>query len=115
MSTDEKLKINDQDQKNATKSLSDNLDKIEKLLDGQKLYSLKNSIIATRNLVSITTRLLKEIEQIVMKYYPQDREFTDVQSALVYLLEERVEEIQNLAIKCDTLQDQLDMFKNKEA
>jgi len=57
----------------------------------------------------------KELYGIIMKYYPQDREFTDIQSALVYLLEERVDEIQNLAVKCDTLQDQLDMFKNKEA
>ena len=101
-------------QKNVTQLLSNNLDKVEKLLDGQKLYSLKNSIIATRNLVSITTRLLEEIKNIVMKYYPQDREFTDIKSALVYLLEERVDEIQNIMIKCDTLQEQLDMFKNKE-
>jgi len=55
---------------------------------------------------------LQSIHDIIMKYYPQDKEFTDIQSALVYLLEKRVEEIQNLAVKCDTLQEQLDMFKN---
>ena len=101
-------------QKNATQLLSSNLDKVEKLLEKQKLYSQLNAVKSIRKLVNIETNLLEEIKNIVMKYYPQDREFTDIQSALVYLLEERVEEIQNLAVKCDTLQDQLDMFKNKE-
>jgi hypothetical protein len=101
-------------QKNTTQLLNDNLDNVEKFLEKQKLYSYLNSVIATRNLTSITTRLLEEIKQIVMKYYPVDREFVDVQSALVYLLEERVDEIQNLSVECDTLQEQLDMFKNKE-
>lgn len=102
-------------QKNATQLLSDNLDKVEKLLEKQKLYSQLNSVKSIRKLVNIETNLLEEIKNIVMKYYPQDKEFTDIQSALVYLLDERVDEIQNLSIKCDTIQDQLNMFQNKEA
>ena len=111
----EKLEMDEKNsQKNATQLLSNNLDKVEKLLEKQKLYSRLNAVKSIRKLVNIETNLLEEIKNIVMKYYPQDREFTNIQSALVYLLEERVDEIQNLAVKCDTLQDQLDMFKNKE-
>lgn len=102
-------------QKSVTQLLSDNLDKVEKLLEKQQLFSQLNSVKSIRKLVNIETNLLEEIRSIVMKYYPADREFIDIQSALVYLLEERVDEIQNLAVKCDTLQEQLDMFKNKEA
>ena len=103
---------NGDQQENEEKLIDKNLDMVEKLLKSQKLFSQLNSVIAARNLASVAIRLLKEIENIVMSYYPQDKEFTDIQSALVYLLEKRVEEIQNLAVKCDTLQEQLDMFKN---
>ena len=97
-------------QNNKTQLLSDNLDKVEKLLEKQKLYSQLNAVKSVREMVS----LLEEIENIVIKYYPVKRKFTDIQSALVYLLDERSDEIHDITVKYDLLQEQLDIFKNKE-
>jgi len=90
------------------------LSELKKRLGELKLYADVSILEKVTEWLQELIAERKSIYDIIVKYYPQDKTCVDIQSALTYLLDERVEEIQNLAIKCDILENQIELFKNKE-